>query len=53
MKLRTQKMIGIVLFLILSALAGLCAAWGEDATACVMLAPLALWLTATRKEVIL
>lgn len=52
-KLLKQRLIGLAIAAIAVLAGGICAAAGEDATAYMVLAPLAIWLIATRKVVIL
>lgn len=52
-KMAKQRLLGLAMFLIAVFFGGFCAQAGEDATAYCVLAPLALWLIATRKVVIL
>lgn len=52
-KLLKQRLIGLGILAIAVFAGGFCAAAGEDATAYMVLAPLAIWLIATRKVVVL
>lgn len=52
-KLLKQRLIGLAIAAIAILAGGFCAAAGEDATAYMILAPLAIWLITTRKVVVL
>ncbi len=52
-KLLKQRLLGFAVLAIAVVAGGLCVRAGEDATAYMLLAPLALWMATSRKVVIL
>ena len=52
-KLLKQRLLGFAILAIAVVAGGLCVRAGEDATAYMLLAPLALWMATSRKVVIL
>lgn len=52
-KLLKQRIMGFAILAIAVIAGGLCVRAGEDATAYMLLAPLALWMASTKKVVIL
>lgn len=52
-KLFKQRLLGFAVLAIAVVAGGLCVRAGEDATAYMLLAPLALWMATSRKVVIL
>lgn len=52
-KLLKQRLLGFAVLAIAVVAGGLCVRAGEDATAYMLLAPMALWMATSRKVVIL